>query len=40
MVYTKIVAYLFIYYNKCEGGCLKRAPLANTHSHKLDLFEE
>ena len=24
----------FIYYNKCEGGCLKRAPLTNTHSYK------
>ena len=22
-------------YKKCKGGCLKRAPLANTHSHKL-----
>ena len=23
---------LFIY--KCEEGCLKKAPLSNTHSHK------
>ena len=22
---------LFIYYNKCEGGCLKRAPLTNNY---------
>ena len=27
--------YLFIFYNKYEEGCLKRTPLANTHSHKL-----
>ena len=24
--------FLFIYYNKCEGGCLKRAPITNTFS--------
>ena len=25
---------IFIYYNKCKGGCLKKGSLANTHSHK------
>ena len=34
-----LLIYSFTYCNKCEGGCLSRAPLANTYSHKLDPFE-
>ena len=29
-----------IYYNKCEGKCLKRVPLTKTHSHKCYLLFE
>ena len=32
--------HLFIYNNKCEGGCLKRAPLANTFSQTYKFLPE
>ena len=35
LVTDHIVSFIFIY--KCEGGCLKRAHLTNTHSQ--DFFQ-
>ena len=32
------IFYAFIYYNKYDGGCLKRAPLANTHINVYNVL--